>query len=400
MQYIRIVPIDVLERHFTRCAVLTRHVETLVLVEVGINPPLSQIVTSNWICFDNDLLAMSGIIDDAEACLFAMRMKPKHMPTRSDELEAFKRDIDLRDYAASQGYELDRRASSPNSAAMRHANGDKIIIGMGTDNHWIFCSVRDSTDNGSIIDFVQNRQSCNLGETRKILRPVLDRPLPPALPNNRARPKPVSIDIKAVQERYAAASPITGEIPYLTTHRAIPAAIYLHPKFAGRLKVDDRGNVLIPHWRQKGDLCGYELKNKGFTGFAPGGIKRLFGSGTAQADTQLIICETGIDALSYAALFGIDNKRFVSTAGSMNPHQPTLLRSAMSKMSPGSEIINAVDHDDGGDALHEQIEAIYLALEQPGVVFRRHSPSEPGQDWNDVLQARTGKEPSCPDYAR
>jgi hypothetical protein len=74
-----------------------------------------------------------------------------------DELENFKTNINLTEYAASQGYELDRRQSSRNSVIMRHASGDKFIVAQGHDRHWIYFSVRDEADNGSIIDFIQNR---------------------------------------------------------------------------------------------------------------------------------------------------------------------------------------------------------------------------------------------------
>ena len=53
------------------------------------------------------------------------------------ELEWFKQ-IDLRAYAASQGYELDRRESWSGSAVMRHApTADKIIIKRdASDGHY------------------------------------------------------------------------------------------------------------------------------------------------------------------------------------------------------------------------------------------------------------------------
>ena len=38
------------------------------------------------------------------------------------ELESFKTGIDLRAYAADQGYQLDRKESWRGSAVMRHAN--------------------------------------------------------------------------------------------------------------------------------------------------------------------------------------------------------------------------------------------------------------------------------------
>ena len=88
-----------------------------------------------------------------------------------DELEDFKTHINLTEYAASQGYVLDRKASSLNSVVMRHQGGDKIVIARGQDRHWIYFSVRDDTDNGTIIDFVQQRKGVKLGGVRQELRP-------------------------------------------------------------------------------------------------------------------------------------------------------------------------------------------------------------------------------------
>jgi hypothetical protein len=92
------------------------------------------------------------------------------MGTRRDELDEFKRQINLTQYAATLGYCLDRRASSRNSAVMVHPAGDKLIVTKGEDGHWIFFSVRDDADHGSIIDFVQRREGGTLGDVRKTLR--------------------------------------------------------------------------------------------------------------------------------------------------------------------------------------------------------------------------------------
>ena len=43
-------------------------------------------------------------------------------------------------------------------------------------------------------------------------------------------------------------TPIEGLNAYLTAERGIPVEIYAHPRFAGRLRVDERGNVAFPHW--------------------------------------------------------------------------------------------------------------------------------------------------------
>ncbi len=87
------------------------------------------------------------------------------------EMEAFKSKIDLQVYAASLAYERDPRESSRSSSIMRRpSDDDKIIIKLNSDGHYLYFSVRDDDDNGSIIDFLQKRQRINLGEVRKKLR--------------------------------------------------------------------------------------------------------------------------------------------------------------------------------------------------------------------------------------
>ena len=90
------------------------------------------------------------------------------------ELDDFKRKIDLRQYAAEQGYTLDKRESWRGSAVMRNG-GDKVVIKLDGDGHYVYFSVRDDRDNGSIIDFVQHRKRLSLGEVRKELRPWIGR---------------------------------------------------------------------------------------------------------------------------------------------------------------------------------------------------------------------------------
>ena len=88
-----------------------------------------------------------------------------------DELERFKTEINLTEFAASLGYQLDRRKSSRSSIVMRNAEGDKVIITRKEGGHWTYFSVRESLDHGSIIDFLQFREGINLGGVRNRLRP-------------------------------------------------------------------------------------------------------------------------------------------------------------------------------------------------------------------------------------
>ncbi len=321
------------------------------------------------------------------------------MDSRSDELEIFKTDIDLVAFAQDRGYEIDRRRTSRTSIAMKHGvYGDRIIVARGGNGHFIYASVHDHTDNGTIIDFCQKRGSGSLGHVRQQLRPWrgADSARNPGASRTdrgaRRRLEPVRVDFDAVRAAFAAMSPIDGENAYLTHSRSIPAAVYGHERFAGRLRTDARGNVIFPHVQSGGELTGYEIKNDGWTGFASGGAKRLFCSGFAADDTHLVVAESGIDVLSHAALFGIDRRRFVSTAGALNPEQLALLRSAIEKLPEGGTVVLAVDADEGGDAIAEQLGNIHGAAGKGTVSIRRHSPTR-SQDWNDVLRESLGRGP-------
>lgn len=50
--------------------------------------------------------------------------------------------------------------------------------------------------------------------------------------------------------------------PYLEAQRAIPAALLQNDRFAGRVRIDARGNAVFPHFDQEG-LCGFKIKNRG-----------------------------------------------------------------------------------------------------------------------------------------
>ncbi len=132
-------------------------------------------------------------------------------------------------------------------------------------------------------------------------------------------------------------------------------------------------------------MSGWEIKNNGFTGFAKGGEKGLWFSRTKATDTALVIAESALDALSYAALHPDDKARYFSTGGSLNPKQPGLIATVMEKMPRPAVVILATDNDPAGHELAATIQS--LAPDGPGLEFRRPLP-EVGKDWNDQLKAQ------------
>ncbi|MCP4899415.1 MAG: DUF3991 domain-containing protein, partial [bacterium] len=246
------------------------------------------------------------------------------------ELEEFKSSINLTEYAASLGYLMDRRASSRNSVVMRHGNGDKIVIARGHDAHWIYFSVRDDTDNGTIVDFVQHRKGCKLGGVRQELRPWIGQGssiLRPPVESYAPSVTPSSKDRARVVLEYERMHPVTRH-PYLEQERGIPSAVLGSPRFAGKVRMDARANAVFPHTDKDG-LAGYEIKNRNFTGFPKGGEKGLWFSAARKGDRCLVIAESAIDAISYAILHPEKGTRYASIGGRMNPNQPELIRSAI-----------------------------------------------------------------------
>jgi len=301
------------------------------------------------------------------------------------ELQSFKSNIDLRAYAAGQGYELDRKESWRGTSIMRHPlSNDKVIIKRGLDGHYIYFSVRDDRDNGSIIDFVQFRHGISIGAVRKELRPWIGQNSS-TIPTFEPLAKSDKDRLK-MEGAWARMKNATDGHPYLEGERALPHSLLAQDRFVGRIRIDDRRNAVFPHFDEHG-LSGYELKNVGFTGFASGGTKALWLSHAMLDDARMIVTESAIDALSHAALFPDPHARYASIGGKTNPQQPELIRRAAAAMPMGSEIVSAMDNDADGAKLTE---IVRNAVALSGRSDLRFSVQEPFgfKDWNDQLRKR------------
>ncbi len=304
------------------------------------------------------------------------------------ELENFKCVIDLRSYAASHGYQRDDRESWTGSDVMRNPNtGDKILVKFGTKrapHHWGYYAFGRDDDHGSIIDFAQRRLNVSLGAIRKELRPWLGEP-PVKVPSFPPPCKTVVKDRTHVEEEYAKTEHAPCH-PYLERERALPGALLALDRFAGRIRIDARGNAVFPHFDTEG-LSGFEVKNTGFTSFSSGGSKALWLSHELPDDNRLVFCESAIDALSHAVLFPDNLSRYASIGGNTNPRQPELIRSAVARMPLSSEIVSAMDADVAG---RELAEIVRRAVELSGREDLTFIVQEPVgyKDWNDQLKAR------------
>jgi hypothetical protein len=301
------------------------------------------------------------------------------------ELEAFKRNIKLHEYAASIGYAIDSGDSSQREIVMR-SGADKISVRRDTDGHYVYYSFRNHSDNGTILDFVQKRHGHNLGETRKVLRIWLGREFQKPLPVFEHLQQAPRANRAKVRAEFAAMKDIRWH-DYLEKDRALPRHVLTSGRFKGRVRVDARSNAIFPHF-DNGALCGFEKRNRTFKGFSTDGEKGLWLSNQLPEDNRLVIGESAIDCISYHVLFGDDRTRYSSIAGGLNPVQPELIRNECAALPRFSEVICITHADPDGQRYEEVIRECASISGVDPLIVRSHRP-EVVKDWNDHLRAHS-----------
>lgn len=320
----------------------------------------------------NDLDEANTVINQAiqQSSSVIERGVKRVRENRNDELERFKSQINLVEYAASEGYSIVKRDSSKNSKAMKHPSGDKIIVATKMDGHGVYFSASHG-DSGSIIDFVQNRENLNLGQTRKKLRAFGGFT---NIKDYKNYSKPLKSSKDTAQAAFVLAqSDVTDEHPYLINERKISKEILKDNRFNRSVKIDSRNNAIFPHFNGSG-VAGYEIKNKNFTGYAKGGEKGLWYSSNITRADRVVIVESGIDALSHAELKETgEETAYVSIAGSMSELQLELIRTVIN----GREAVIATDNDKNGN---------YYASQITELSVKASREIADNKDWNDDLK--------------
>lgn len=299
------------------------------------------------------------------------------------EINDFKRTVNLVRYAREIGYEVVKHKSCAASKCLQHSSGDKIVVARSRDDdHWIYFSLRDPRDKGTIIDFVQARNAgTDLAQVRRVLRDWLGRPEPPAS-DFHDKVVPTQRDRAAAAAAYHAASR-TPNLRHLNERGLRPETL-THPQFADTWRRDPKyGSALFVH-RDADGISGFEKKHRNFTGFAGGGEKTFWYSTPRDPVTRLVVTESAIDALSHYQLQPQTNTRYMSFAGELSPRQVVLLQKAAQKLPSSGEVVLAVDRDERGDHFFAKLSD---AIASVGVAVRRDSP-ELAKDWNDVLKAK------------
>ena len=306
--------------------------------------------------------------------------------TKTFDFPRFKKEINLTQYAAYLGYEIDRKKSTRNSIAMRQGNADKVIISKQY-GVWVYFSVYDDQDNGTIVDFVKNRTSKHLFEIGEELHLWLGGSI--ELPKPKSYVQDVEekkADPERVKRVFNCCSP-AFEHDYLKS-RGISAEVLMSPRFSGRVFQDRYLNAVFPHFKDK-KVCGLELKGEDTGLFVRGSEKTLWRSNITAQDDTLIISETAIDAISYQILYPLSSAFYTATSGGFSPEQGDIVRQLLTSLPQIRKIIRIMDNDNGGDVLADRLDTIINETDYQGL-NNRHSPDICGLDWNDVLKKQLG----------
>ena len=316
------------------------------------------------------------------------------MRNDSNELETFKSQINLVEYALSQGYSVDPKRTSQNSTYMRHsATDERVVVATSAQGHGIYFTIGSERDSGTIIDFVQNKQALNLGQVRKALRPFAGLSQPTAAvksvravveksPDAYSKPKPIAdaqLRLERLKAEYVSLKPYSHN--YLLNRGLTEETLSL---FSKQIRQDERNNACFLHRNAAGGVIGWEKKNKSFTGFSSGGNKGLFIQKSDSNPTETVILfESAIDAMSFHELgYAKKGDEYIAIGGAPSPEQQQMLLERIK--SSGAHVCIAFDKDAAGDALAGRVAAL---LEQNNITNERITSQL--KDWNDDLNSKT-----------
>ncbi|GAA4394210.1 toprim domain-containing protein [Hymenobacter koreensis] len=289
------------------------------------------------------------------------------------ELDRFKRDIDLVDYAERQGYQV-RKEGKRGDWHQLEKDGEVLIVTRKAD-HQVYLNTGDDRDKGSVIDFAKTRggngHGLNLGQVRQQLREYLhDGPAPvrvyaAPVEVSRLNALPVGDPDQERQQQEDRKTRLIAEV--LGVNKELTDRSYLHgrgitdstidsPAFQGRIftaQQNEHKNTAFPLYNEQG-LASVEQKNEHYKNLLPLPKNGIWVSHPTQGkDTpveRVVVSESAIDSLSHYQLKHAQDPRntlYVATSGTPTEAQVALIQRVIDKQEP-KEIVLANDRDAGG----------------------------------------------------
>jgi hypothetical protein len=281
-------------------------------------------------------------------------------------------------------WQLDIKESTRDSLKYRRGEGEIVIVNHGGRGWWD----PKSTAKGDVFSLVQYLDpGLNFGAVRRVLRPLAG--LAPEFPAHfRTTPTPAAAP-PSINQLWAQHSRLTRGSPvwtYLSRDRALPDPVLHAAIVADAIREGPYGSAWFAH-RVGGEITGIEMRGPNWRNFSKGGDKTLFRF-AASAGRRLVVCESAIEALSLAALEGIQaDTLYVGTAGGIGPGTLAALENELKHRAadPAAVLVGATNADEAGHRYAKRLEELARAA---GVQFERMLPPGGLNDWNDHLRAR------------
>jgi Toprim-like/Protein of unknown function (DUF3991) len=290
-------------------------------------------------------------------------------------------------------WKLDRKESTKLSLKYRRGKGEILIVNHGGRGWW------DPTSDakGDVFGLVQRLEpGINFGHVRKRLREFAG--LAPSFPISERVGRPGTSD-RSVAERWAdrkAMRPGSATWCYLARKRFLPSIIIEGASRAGVLREGPAGSAWFAHVNDAGSVAHVDIRGSTYKGSLTGGVKSLFRmSLSTQCFPRVVLAEAAIDALSVAAIEGLrTDTLYVASGGGMGQGTIDALEALLADMAtlPGALFCSATDADGPGDRFSERHKSLAKKFNVP---FARLRPPD-GDDWNDVLRARSSHHGSAP----
>ena len=275
-----------------------------------------------------------------------------------NELEHFKSNISLSQYAESTGWTLDRKKSS-NRVKVYRTGPDKILVWTGQDGHDVYRNERDHSEHGSVIDFVMKQDGCSLGRARVALRAYLGTSKPPSPPCPKKLSEPTSQGQDGYRKKAKAVwySGKWNPEPDYLLDRGLSRETLSEPRFMDTFRQSRRGDMIFPH-RDRDGFTGYEIRRHGFNGFGERTFKALWLTRNFRDAKSIVLCESSVNALSHWQLHKFDSA-YVSIAGTVSALQRDLLTGLLLKAANrGVKVYSGFDNDPSGDRYHEMMQLL------------------------------------------
>jgi len=283
-------------------------------------------------------------------------------------------------YAKTQGFVEDKKRSTKRSVALKKDQHDKIIVTQ-KNGIWMYFSVYDDQDKGTIIDFIKNRYHVSLVQIGKELSHYLGTVAHHSSQSAYQTTSESPFNPQRIQRLFNSYS-IATDHPYLSG-RGIASTLLQSNRFYAKVYQDRYGNAVFPHFKGTAP-CGLELKGKDMSIMVRGSEKTLWRSNLKKADRQLIIAEAPIDAMSYQALFSLQNAFYVASSGGISTSQLQIITQILTDYPRLQEVIIITDHDTAGNRLANKI-TDQVKGSSFGGKLKHHQPEQKGWDWNEVL---------------